>query len=133
MRELKFSYMWSDGKSWKDLRYTLDQIGNGEPFEYFDNEPLLRKFKLKAKRQYTGKKDKEGKEVFEGDIIQSENFFLTGKNLVVTYKAPSFYGKLTNASSTCGRDIYGVDLTGQPFEVIGNIYENPELLEINHA
>lgn len=47
MIEIKFSYMWSNGKRWIDKRYTLDQIEQGYPFDDFSNEPLLRSFKLK--------------------------------------------------------------------------------------
>ena len=70
MREVKFSYMWHNGKRWLDLIYTLEQIQNGEAYEYFENEPLLKSFVHKATRQYTGLKDKNGVEIYEGGYCQ---------------------------------------------------------------
>ena len=78
-------------------------------------ERLLRAvFGVKAKHilmQYTGLKDKNGKEIYEGDIVQ----FLIHRKLVEWSQE--------EARFTCPGAVNG--------EVIGNIYENPELLENN--
>lgn len=91
--------------------------------------------------QYSGLKDKEGKKIFEGDIIELENYL--GEKIRVVCK----FG-------TARRVIYEneCDITGfyfeyeghfktfpivnnyagkhdlELFEVIGNIYDNPELV-----
>ena len=82
--------------------------------------------------QYTGLKDKNGKEIYEGDILRDGvGYILEVKfgnlpllkscNCVCTY--PAFYCKqLGQAPSLECREI------GDWMEIIGNIHENPELL-----
>ena len=69
--------------------------------------------------QYTGLKDKNGVEIYEGDIVD----FWGGKFLVV-YNLGGFgcFG-LNEAWHPLGDTIY------RPTNVIGNKYENPELLQ----
>jgi hypothetical protein len=70
--------------------------------------------------QYTELKDKDGKEIYEGDIISFKDFnIVTG---VVTWSNNGFWdvpkiGNWLGNLKECG-----------VIEVIGNIYENPELL-----
>lgn len=84
--------------------------------------------------QSTGLKDKNGKEIFEGDIVKR-------------YRSPFFKAKWEyqietvikeEASLLLGREFgknFGTIPFNSPFaksvllEVVGNIYENPELLE----
>jgi uncharacterized phage protein (TIGR01671 family) len=71
--------------------------------------------------QFTGLKDKNGVEIFEGDICNTPN----GVRLV-TYGAPSFWLAVKE------NDTVDVDAFSTPNiyeEVIGNIMENPELLK----
>ena len=79
--------------------------------------------------QYTGLKDKNGKEIYEGDIIVYPCNDCEGvtyrDTYEVIYKAPMF--KIMAIKShiwKSGAEIYLNDSV----EVIGNIYENPELL-----
>ena len=73
--------------------------------------------------QSTGLKDKNGKEIFEGDVLTSQNYpvkgvveFRTDLGLWVHYlKGYSYFEYLGNVAGSK--------------EIIGNIYENPEILE----
>lgn len=92
--------------------------------------------------QYTGLKDKNGKKIFEGDIIRLDDDYrklissanakteedLVRKDCLVGFKEGSFM--------FC-RSKYFIDefdsylwLTEKHCEVIGNIYENKELVEV---
>jgi hypothetical protein len=74
--------------------------------------------------QYTGLKDKNRKEIYEGDIVNC--FDDLGKNdlpFIIEYKRARFV--LTSAHEK----LEGWDLDSQKVEVIGNIYENSELLK----
>ena len=76
--------------------------------------------------QSTGLKDKEGTEVFEGDILHHQ--IQTEYTFIVKYDKEKgrWYGD--GLSRT-----YRIDITKEflpYYKIIGNIYENPELLEV---
>jgi len=75
--------------------------------------------------QYTGLKDKNGKEVYEGDVLLDEN----GQIYTVEFFNYSFNVVHKDRKLS---DIYTLwEYINNIFlcEIIGNIYENPELLE----
>jgi len=75
--------------------------------------------------QYTGLKDKNGKEIYEGDIIQDTDSHEIGQvywdNDSLCWQALFDDNDSWGFVSQKGKDNH--------CEVIGNIYENPELLE----
>jgi uncharacterized phage protein (TIGR01671 family) len=66
--------------------------------------------------QYTGLEDKNGKEIYEGDILYIENEICE-----VKFNVPSFTAYNSQEHE------WNIQYAG--VEIIGNIYENPELLK----
>lgn len=74
--------------------------------------------------QYTGLKDKNGKEIYEGDIVDDFNHLAIRKSNcfgVVEW----IISRYCVAYNTHSNDVINAERT---ITVIGNIYENPELL-----
>jgi len=81
--------------------------------------------------QFTGLYDKNGTEIYEGDILYNEQIHKKTekhktpiKNFIVCFEVCGFECK-----STVGEKIALLRYNTKCFEVIGNIYENPELLK----
>jgi uncharacterized phage protein (TIGR01671 family) len=104
----------------------------GHPIEYdFGNVVLM---------EYTGLYDKNGKEIYEGDIllVTSEIYTNFGKTPTgrfskeyyeVIWKEDGWGYKVLRSDHTIeGTEIKGLKVTTKYAEVIGNIYKNPELV-----
>lgn len=128
MREIIFRGKRVDNGEWVEGFYVLDpQADEGKESQiYYTNEHpcgcALVPFAVipETVGQYTGLTDKNGKKIFEGDILKFE-----GQIGVLFYneKFSKFMFQVKN-SFAC----YQLDYTCD-FEVVGNIHDNPELLE----
>ena len=76
--------------------------------------------------QYTGLKDKQGKEIYEGDILVRDYGFHKSYMQIIWDEDRATFGSIPARPYTYA-DINREQMS--QCEIIGNIYENPELVE----
>jgi len=136
MREIKFRAWLKEDKKMENVKtmdFTDKTIRCLKKNEFI-NAYLLRRvsFDDVELMQYTGLRDKNGKEIYEGDIIKYK--FPYDKR--IKHISPVKF--LETEASFGIKDRYGNEIplytisANNYFEVIGNIYENKNLLEENN-
>lgn len=117
-RPIKFRAWDTKNKKWLKDEDFLVSPQYGGVFEWFFDGGTSRTALSDIEiMQFTGLLDKNGKEIYEGDI-------LTG-NYVVRYEGGCFVVQLSKSETGAVAWL----LYRRELEVIGNIYENPELIQ----
>ena len=124
MREIKF-------RAWDNVQEVMLPVENIDFRNDLitlneDDNSLTDTFKMITLMQYTGMKDKNGKEIYEGDIVGSLRM-----RAEVIFEDGSFkfkwLDKITKRVRRYNEPMF--KNTNIVFSVVGNIFENPELLK----
>lgn len=101
------------------------QNGDGDFAIIYQQEPTIEKYPVYADTvgQYTGLTDKNGKKIFEGDIVKYGD--TVHKVVFEQRNGTAYFGLVYSTLETLSFGYYQ-DL--KQIEVIGNIYDNPKLL-----
>ena len=131
MREIKFRAWDKENKIfhyftlfdiWKNIKYPTHVVTNNEVY-YIKDLPI---------GQYTGLKDKNGKEIWEGDIIEIDDDWKSGEGErgEVMWDEKNAMFRLFCYTKHGGEGWFMAEnKTWMKLKIIGNIYENPELIE----
>lgn len=131
MREIKF-------RAWDKvndvMRYDFMLSNNGDYYVKYDDEVRMICEGAIEIMQYTGVKDMHGKEVYEGDIFKWDSYYYGDHKIKsemgsVCFYDGMFYIKNAHGDYNFAPDLDHCDVCNYNLEVIGNIYENPELLD----
>jgi len=109
MREIKFRA--PDSITGQYVYFTLNQLGQTATCD------MGLSLDLSKSEQFTGLREKNGKEIYEGDIIKGDVI------LEVVFNSYSWAVKINSMYYNFA------DCDLESCEVIGNIHENPELLK----
>ena len=113
-RMMSIKNMWFQDSRIEELELN-DAVMNGHITAYPDEIELM---------QSTGLKDKNGKEIFEGDILKSNKYTTS-----VFYERGAYCVKFCRTTNTTVTMNVISFIEKYKTKIIGNIYENPELLE----
>lgn len=127
----KYNGQWIEGFYAEDDNKPIIVRNTGPRFGYFCEPNSI--------GQYTGLTDKNGKKIFEDDIIRVKcsircpigvgNSFRIG-TYDIDYIASVIFDDCRFCLAKANGEIYEIPLSSENIEVIGNIHDNPELLNV---
>jgi len=117
MREIKFRGKMVDTGKWVYGFYLEEQYSslNGDVRPYIVENSIRHEVFAETVGQYNGLKGKNGKEVYEGDIMK---IIYHGTNSTYDIYRPVWWDNETTRFINASKK----------YEVIGNIHDNPELI-----
>ena len=133
MREILFKAKRKDNGEWihwnlwgelirESGKRTRITVKNSATTSYYDYVHQIRHLIDESTLcQYTGLTDKNGRKVWENDIVYIPYISLDDTYCRVVFRHGTFIGELADGCEDC--------ITNRKAEVIGNYFDNPELLK----
>ena len=126
MREILFRGKRKDNGEWVYGNYAVTN-NNGKRHFIFQNKAFEFEVESETIGQYTGLTDKNGKKIFEGDILRE---YHPEQDVIIEWSDASFGFRRANKPKDCVYStIRYMQNAMSRLKIIGNIYDNPELLE----
>lgn len=123
IEDIKFKAKRLDNGEWVkgDLVHSTSYVGISYPSDEFSDVPIVHRVDPSTVCQFTGLKDREGKEVWDHDLLQSQG---TGISYEVSYSQEE--GGFIVKESVCGARLLTflcAALTLFKFKVVGNKFD----------
>lgn len=128
MREIKFRGKSLDNGEWVNGFVLFNQDKSEAVIaKLTDTESVCENVVIDTVCQFTGLHDKNGREIYEGDIIieKLRRARKDGERLVICFDDFEYKGKNANGATTS----LSLLVEHHTIKVIGNIHDNPELLK----
>lgn len=127
MREIKFRGKRLDNGKWVKGDLLIYQDGRAVIHSYMQGCRVADDVDPESVGQHTGLTDKDGTEICEGDIVKGLFFYGVSVVSKVIFKDGSF-GLEWNRGNV--KEFFPfTSICNVSYEVIGNVYDNPELLK----
>lgn len=129
MRKIKFRFRLED-KITKEMIVTCAELYNPKYSSDLMQYPInLKEFNVLSIDEYTGLRDKNRMEIYEGDIIKYYDYMIKDYDVCKIEWISEFITYV--AKDRLDNDIFIQKIDERRIEIIGNIYENSNLLEVN--
>lgn len=132
VREIKFRGKRFDNGQWAYGNLIIDDSGNSEIIDYENNREIRYDVRGETISQFTGLLDKDGNEIYEGDILMciGQREDNKGRKYIrnVLFTNGAFGMKLPEwkcVSCLCNHIVNGKI----NWEIVGNIFDNSELID----
>lgn len=130
-RTIKFRVWDKPNECWSDLLHVITDDESLWHLDDGDGMAIKDDPEMYVVEQYTGLKDKNGEEIYEGDVIKRLSFIAGEKEYYTTCQVRWDSDECCFELHYLNGALFGDSLLDidEEYEVIGNIHENYELLE----
>lgn len=128
-REIKFRGKRKEGNEWF---YGLLYKSNEDYYIQVEgclNSPDYYMVRTETVGQFTGLLDKNGKEIYEGDLLDCDPSPQLPENPIKVGWSNKYASFVLNKSGWAYSHYFGEALNPEDCEIIGNIHDNPELIK----
>ena len=134
MREILFRGKRKGDNKWVYGSFARYNLEDGTADMFLSEYNVLFSVHIDTLGQYTGLTDKNGTKIFEGDIVSYNGYdkgiVTFGEHKVECCNCCSYHRVIGFYVDRKQYTIYSNERTWDNFEVIGNIHDNPELMEV---